>query len=152
MPDKKEHGSIYCGPRGWYSMSSDEYILNELPALPGEPKTDSKKDPDVFNLMPVCRTIRCDIPPPPFWVYFIDFWKKNGIDELIKKLNLNKVDTHTKAKCRVLGMRQFRDVELLAIPIQMRIALPARLQEHGPVTVTLWRRWQGKGLRATSLC
>ena len=75
MPDKKEHGSIYCGPRGWYSMSSDEYILNELPALPGEPKTDSKKDPDVFNLMPVCRTIRCDIPPPPFWVYFIDFKK-----------------------------------------------------------------------------
>ena len=71
MADKKEHGSIYCGPRGWYSKANDEYILNELPALPGEPKSDSKKDPEVYNLMPVCRTIRCDIPPSPLGCHLL---------------------------------------------------------------------------------
>ena len=65
MAEKKEHGEIYCGSRGWYSKFNDEYILNELPTLPGEPKNDGKKDPELFNLMPVCRTIRCAIPPAP---------------------------------------------------------------------------------------
>ena len=71
MPDKLEHGVIYCGPRGWYSKANDEHVLNELPTLPGEPPNAGKKDPDMYNLMPVCRTIRCAIPPAPsnaeFW-------------------------------------------------------------------------------------
>ena len=71
MADKLEHGVIYCGSRGWYSKTTDEHILNELPLLPGESPNPGKKDPDVYNLMPVCRTIRCAIPPAPsnaeFW-------------------------------------------------------------------------------------
>ena len=88
MADKKEHGSIYCGPRGWYSKANDEYILNELPALPGEPKSDSKKDPEVYNLMPVCRTIRCDIPPPPLGCHFYCFYSK---DYFFQILTLSKI-------------------------------------------------------------
>ena len=65
MAEKKEHGDIYCGTRGWYSKHNDEHVLNELPTLPGEPKNEGKKDPEIFNLMPVCRTIRCSIPPAP---------------------------------------------------------------------------------------
>ena len=72
MPTPKAHGSIYCGPRGWYSTLTSEHILNELPTIPGAPDDGSKKDPEVFNLMPVCKMVRCMAPPsPPNAEYFL---------------------------------------------------------------------------------
>ena len=72
MPSPKAHGHIYCGPRGWYSSATSEHIFNELPTIPGAPDDGSKKDPEKFNLMPVCKMVRCMAPPaPPNAEYFL---------------------------------------------------------------------------------
>ena len=47
------------------SESTGEAILNELPSLPGEPIDGSKKDPEKFNLMPICSITRCKLPMMP---------------------------------------------------------------------------------------
>ena len=48
-----------------FSIKTGEAILNELPAVPGEMPNGSKKNPDIFNLMPVCRISRCDLQMMP---------------------------------------------------------------------------------------
>jgi len=65
MPTPREHGTLYCGVRGWYSKITDEHVLNELPIIPGAPNDGSRKDPDQFNLMPVCKMVRCQVPVAP---------------------------------------------------------------------------------------
>ena len=47
------------------SQVTGEAILNELPTLPGEPNDGSKKDPEKYNLMPVCKITRCKLPMMP---------------------------------------------------------------------------------------
>ena len=84
------------------SQETGEAILNELPLIPGEmPNNAGKKDPKIFNLMPICTITRC--LPIPMMPANAEFFACNHAETLDYLPHLSLCELRCKPGYRING-------------------------------------------------